>query len=144
MDEALSAGAASVQFSTPVPTYVENFLGMPVGTAVPAGAYDPSVGIWNPMDNGLVIAITAINAGLADLDTDGDGAADTTLALTGLGITSAERATLASLYAPGQTLWRVPLKHFTAVSYSWPTTSTGQSQPGARWRPAAILLHVVR
>ena len=38
-DEALAAGAQEVRFSSPVPFYVENFVGFPVGSLVPAGFY---------------------------------------------------------------------------------------------------------
>ena len=37
IDEAVMAGARTVSFSQAVPVYLENFLGIPVGTRVPAG-----------------------------------------------------------------------------------------------------------
>ena len=37
VDEAMAAGATSVQFNQPVPFYVENFVGFPVGSLVPVG-----------------------------------------------------------------------------------------------------------
>jgi hypothetical protein len=39
-DEALAAGAQEVHFSAPVPFYVENFVGFPVGSLVPTGFCD--------------------------------------------------------------------------------------------------------
>ena len=36
-DEAIAAGATSVTFNQPLPFYVENFLGFPVGSLVPIG-----------------------------------------------------------------------------------------------------------
>lgn len=39
VDEAVAAGAVTVTFSQPVNNYVENFLGFPVGIAVPTGYY---------------------------------------------------------------------------------------------------------
>ncbi len=113
-DEAIAAGATGVRFSAPVYAYVENFLDFPVGTIVPAGSYDRSRGAWMAEDNGRIVKIVSIAGGLADVDTDGDGVAD-----NGLGITTAERQQLASLYAVGQTLWRTPLMHFTAVDLNY-------------------------
>jgi RHS repeat-associated protein len=52
-----------------------------------------------------------MTGGMADLDTDGDGAADNNPAL---GITDGERTRLAELYTAGQGLWRVPIQHFTS------------------------------
>src|SRR5258706_3344590 len=72
-DEALAAGAASIQFNQPVPFYVENFVGFPVGSQVPLGFYDRARGQWLAADNGRVIAVIAITSGMADLDLDGDG-----------------------------------------------------------------------
>ena len=43
-DEAIAAGASSVTFSQPMPTYLENFLSFPVGTTVPSGYYDRAKG----------------------------------------------------------------------------------------------------
>jgi hypothetical protein len=48
IDEA--AEGKSVTFDQPVPAYVDNFLGMPVGTRVPAGHYDKALDAWLPSD----------------------------------------------------------------------------------------------
>ncbi|HLK12957.1 MAG TPA: RHS repeat-associated core domain-containing protein [Candidatus Binatia bacterium] len=114
-DEAMSAGAASVAFDRPVITYAENFLGFPVGTPVPVGTYDRRSAAWVPLPNGRVVEIVGITGGLADVDTDGDGAAD-----GGLGMTDDERRALAGAYAAGQTLWRVPVVHFSPEDSNWP------------------------
>lgn len=108
-DEAKAAGAIDVRFAQPLPFYVENFLNFPVGIAVPLGAYDRNKGAWVDADSGRVVKILSITGGLVDLDTDGDGAVDNG---TTLGITSAERQQLASLYSAGQSLWRVLIPHF--------------------------------
>ncbi len=120
VDEAMAAGAASVEFSRPVPFYVENFLDFPVGSIVPAGIYDRGKAAWLPSPNGRVIAVLSATAGLADLDLDGSGAAADAAALADLGITDAERRELAALYAPGQSLWRVPVAHFSPLDCNWP------------------------
>jgi RHS repeat-associated protein len=119
-DEALQSGASMVTFDRPIPTYVENFPGFPAGTTVPAGYYDYARGAWIAAPNGRVIDVVASTGGLADLDVTGDGAADTGTALTDLGIDDAERQKLATLYAPGTSLWRVPVDHFTPWDYNWP------------------------
>jgi RHS repeat-associated protein len=116
-DEALAAGATEVRFSQPVPFYVENFLGFPVGMRVPLGYYDRTAARWIGAPDGRVIGILGITAGLADLDTTGDGQPDNGVAL---GVTAAERAELARLYTPGQTLWRAPIPHFTPWDCNWP------------------------
>ncbi len=113
VDEAVAVGARTVRFSSPLPVYLENFLDLPVGIAMPQGSYDRARGTWIPEASGKVIEVLSVTGGAADLDIDGDGAADTGAALTSLSITDAERRQLALHYAPGQTLWRVPASHFS-------------------------------
>ncbi len=138
-DEALAAGAREVRFSQPVPLYLENFLGFPVGTAVPAGYYDRDLAAWIASENGRVVKVLAITGSLAELDIDGDDAADGAGALAALGITDAERQQLAALYAPGQTLWRTPIPHFTPWDCNWPfgppPGATGPDQPSPNGGP---------
>ncbi len=119
-DEALAAGATDVRLDRPVYFYVENFLGFPVGTAVPVGYYDRQKGEWIASKNGRVIKVLSITAGMAELDSNGDDVADDPATLAALGITDAEREKLAALYQPGQTLWRVPVTHFTPWDPNWP------------------------
>lgn len=130
-DEAIAAGAKQINFSQPVPVYVENFLNFPVGGIVPAGYYDRNKGIWIPAPNGRVIKILAIANGLADLDTDGDGLADDAAKLALLNISDAERQQLATLYQAGVSLWRVPVSHFTPWDCNWPFgPPPGAAPPG--------------
>lgn len=117
-DEALAANATSVEFSQEVAFYVDNFLGFPTGEGVPVGYYDRVQAIWVPLWNGRVVKILGIDGGLATIDTDGDGAADDDLFMT-----ADERHALAGLYVPGQTLWRIPLEHFTPFDGNWPLTA---------------------
>jgi len=119
-DEAMAVGAKEIRFSKPVAVYVENFLGFPVGGIVPSGYYDSEKAAWMPSPNGRVVKLLGIAAGLAELDIDGDGQADSVAALAALGISDQERSRLAALYAIGQTLWRVPVTHFTAYDFNWP------------------------
>lgn len=113
VDEALAVNAKTVQFSKPVPFYVENFLGFNVGVAVPHAYYDRDRHIWIPSPNGKVVRITAIESGAARVDTNGDNAADD------LGIDLAEREQLATLYPAGTSLWRVLVTHFTPTDLNW-------------------------
>ncbi len=120
VDEAQAAGATSVRFSRPLPVYLENFLGFAVGTPVPAGWYDRERAVWVPSENGRVVAVAAVSGGVADLDTDGDGLADDDATLAALGVDAEERAQLGRRYVAGQTLWRVPVVHFTPWDFNWP------------------------
>jgi RHS repeat-associated protein len=129
VDEALAAGAGEIRFSRPVPFYVENFLGFPVGTTVPLGSYDRSRGVWVPEENGRVIQLLGVTADMADLDTDGDGLADDADKLASLAITDAERQQLAALYSPDESLWRVRIPHFTPIDLNWPLPPEGARAP---------------
>jgi len=120
VDEAMAAGATSVDFNQPVSSYVDNFLGFPVGTIVPAGWYDREKAVWIASDNGLVIGILAINAGIADIDINGSGIAADAAQLATLGVTDEERIQLAALYTVGKSLWRVPTTHFSPHDYNMP------------------------
>jgi len=127
--EAANAGALDVQFSQPVPNYLENFIGFPAGVEVPAYYYDQNRGLWVPSPPGRVIDIVGVSGGLADLDTDGDGAADDAPTLTALGITDSERQQLLSLYDTGDSLWRVQLEHFSTIDYNMPYNYPGSYYP---------------
>jgi RHS repeat-associated protein len=117
VDEAIAAGAEETHFTRPVISYLENFLGFPIGGIVPMGYYDRERSVWVASANGVVIKILSITGGMADLDTDGDGVVDNGVAI---GITNAERQTLATLYQSGQSLWRVPVTHFSPWDCNWP------------------------
>ena len=111
-----------MDFSQPVPLYVDNFLDFPVGGIAPVGWYDYTSATWIASDNGRVIQIININNGLADIDLEGNGQAASASALAELGITQAERQQLSHLYTPGKTLWRVPIPHFSPWDINWPVS----------------------
>ena len=67
---------------------------------------------------------------MANVDVTGDGIADTGAVLSNLGITDAERQQLGGLYAAGNSLWRVPIKHFTNYDINW-----GFSAPNSAGQP---------
>jgi RHS repeat-associated protein len=125
------APGQDVRFSKPVITYVDNFLNFPVGGIVPVGYYDRARAAWIPADNGRVIKLLSITDGMAALDTNGDGVADDAATLAALGVTDAERQKLAALYTAGQSLWRVPITHFSPWDCNWPYgPPSGARSPG--------------
>lgn len=119
VDEALAAGAESVVFSQPVVTYVDNFLAMPIGEPVPVGYYDRRSARWIPEPNGIVLRVLSTEGGTAQLDVDGDGAPESEATLATVGVNSAERVQLASLYSPGAALWRFTVTHFSPYDANW-------------------------
>ncbi len=128
-DEAIAAGATSIELSEPVPVYLENFLGFPAGEPVPAGFFDRERAEWVPEPNGLVIEILSVTTGMADLDVDGSGTPASAQTLAELGISDAERTRLAALYSIGQQLWRVPVTHFTPWDFNWPAAPPDDAEP---------------
>ncbi len=124
-----------VLFNQPVPFYIENFLNMPIGIQVPVGYYDRDKAAWIPADDGRVIKILSVSTELAELDTDGDGAADNGASL---GITDAERQKLAQLYSPGQGLWRVPLSHLSTYDFNFPPIYPPDAVPPNQPFPADL------
>ncbi len=113
VDRALDAGAKRVSFSQPIPSYVENFVGIPVGEPVPTAYYDSDRGAWVAIDSGRVVKLHSEAGGIAELEIDDSGEAATPSQLQQLGITDDERRTLSDLYDTGDELWRVPLDHFS-------------------------------
>ncbi|MHB8876236.1 MAG: carboxypeptidase-like regulatory domain-containing protein, partial [Myxococcaceae bacterium] len=105
-DEAVAAGADGVRFTRPVAFYVDNFLEFPIGTPVPQGTYDSRAGKWEAQAASVVVKVLAGG----QLDSDGDGAADTAAALL-----PGEAEVLAREFSPGTVLWRGTTTHFSAV-----------------------------
>ena len=128
-DEAIAAGAKDVLLSSPIPFYLENFVGFPVGSLVPTGFYDRDKGQWVASDNGRVIKVIGITGGFADLDLDGNGTIDDATALAVLGITDGERQRLATLYTTGHELWRSMIPHFTPWDFNFPYGPPPGSKP---------------
>jgi RHS repeat-associated protein len=122
LDEAMAVGATSVTFSKKIPFYVDNFLGFSVGLPVPVGYFDRLRGIWVALNDGLVIKIGPINAGVASIVVDSTGVARTSgdAALTSLEFTQSELQTLATLYPTGKTLWRSLVQHFSTYDCNYP------------------------
>lgn len=134
LDEAIAAGASTVEFSAPLPLYVENFTQMPIGSEVPLGFYDLDCGCWKATRNARVVKVLSIVAGRAQVDTNGDGQADSAEALLQLGITSAELSWLSGLYTPGTSLWRMSIPHFSAWDANHPLRPKRPADE-EHWRP---------
>ncbi|MBI5169914.1 MAG: hypothetical protein HZA61_10530 [Candidatus Eisenbacteria bacterium] len=127
------AAGSHVQFSPPAAYYVENFLGLPVGTVVPVGSYQPGSG-WKAEQNGLVVKIVSITGGVAALDLTGDGVAETDTALSKRGIDTPELERLGQAYAVGQTLWRSRVDHFSTWDWNFPFWWPADARdPDAGW-----------
>ena len=129
IDEALAAGATRIDFDEPVPYYIDNFIGFPVGVTVPAGYYDAEQGVWVAAESGVIIEVLDTTGGYADIDVDGSGLAADSAALDELGITEVELEELAALYTVGETLWRVPLSHFTPYDLNMSATPPNDAVP---------------
>ncbi|MBI3387913.1 MAG: hypothetical protein HY027_09245, partial [Deltaproteobacteria bacterium] len=119
-DEAFATGAARVQLSQPLPVYIDNFLGFPVGMDVPVGSYDRTQAAWLPADNGRVLRVISVSGGVAQLDVTGDGIADDDATLASFGITLSERQQVALRFGAGQSFWRVALTYFSRWDCNWP------------------------
>lgn len=136
VDEAIAEQASSVEFSSPLPYYVENFLNFPIGMTVPVGYYDKIAGNWKASQNGRVIKILSLNGGsgggggdLAVLDVTGNGSESSAEDLAAMNITDAERAKLNTLYSAGQSVWRVELAHYTVWDCNWPFGPPPDAEP---------------
>lgn len=118
-DEGLAANAKAIRFNKPIYHYSENFLGFSAGSGIPAGYYDRTLHAWVPIQNGAVVKVLSLSNGLAQLDVNGSGSPAPDDWKQAMGITDAELGYLAQRYQPGQTLWRVPVPHFTFLDYNW-------------------------
>ncbi|MBW2662491.1 MAG: hypothetical protein JRD93_11000, partial [Deltaproteobacteria bacterium] len=114
-------GSSRVRFEKPVITWVDNFLGFDVGSAVPVGCYDRDRGVWVPHENGVVVQLMDMDSnGIVDaLDADGNGQPND---LNNNGLFSDEVKGLgdSERYAPKSTFWRVAVTHFTPWDCNWP------------------------
>jgi len=120
VDEAVAAGALSVRFSKPVVHYLENFNAMLPGSVLPLGFYDRLRHQWIPADNGRAVLVAGIVNGLAVLSLNAQGTPLTTAERSELGVTEDEERQVALLYRAGQSLWRVPMDHFSSPDINIP------------------------
>ncbi len=142
VEEVAARGATSVTFDQPLYGYIQNFLGFPTGTPVPAAYYDRTTGAWIPTADGRVIEILSITEGVAQIDANGDGTvdngifnadtADDGIVEIDLGMTTEERRELAANFPAGQTIWRVPVQHLSPHDWNFPyylTSLSGSDKP---------------
>lgn len=130
VDEALAVGATRVEFSQPVPLYVDNFLHFPVGGIVPLGWYSRESAAWIPAENGLIVRLLGTDGeGRALLDVDGSGQAAQEEALAALGLSADEQRHVALTYPVGTSLWRVLIPHFTPWDTNWPNGPPEDADP---------------
>ena len=132
VDEAVTSGGASVRFSKPIYHYSENFIGFPVGGNVPSAYYDEATHRWVPSTDGRVIKVLEVAGSQALVDVDGAGLPADATVLAQMNFTAEELGMLAGRYAPGTTLWRVPISHFSTWDFNWPWCwAPGASNPNA-------------
>ncbi len=136
-EEELTSGAELIQFNQPVFGYVENFLKVPVGMLVPSGYYDRDQAAWVPQENGLLIQIIGVTNGLAQVQLTGSNVIADATALAAASFTTAELQRLASTYSPGQSIWRVPLSHFSVWDWNWAASGNGPGGNGPNGNPSA-------
>ncbi len=129
VDEAISAGARSVQFTSPVSFYVDNFLNWPVGVIVPVGVYDRPSGKWVAEKDGRVIKILSTDPVQLAVSYPDTATVASAAVLDSLGVSAAELARLGTLYTAGTTIWRVELSHFSTVDLNQPFASPPKASP---------------
>ncbi|MGD9044407.1 MAG: Ig-like domain-containing protein [Desulfobacterales bacterium] len=114
-------GVQRVRFEKPVTTFIDNFLGFPVGSIVPVGYYDRDKGVWVPSENGIVVELLDTDSdGVVDaLDAGGDGQPDD-LDVDGSFVSEVKGLGDSKRYAPGTTFWRIQMNHFTPFDCNWP------------------------
>jgi YD repeat-containing protein len=133
-DEADAAHAAHVALSQAASVYVDNFPGLPVGTALPLGAYGRDAATWVGVPNGRVLALIGESSGFADLDIDGSGTPASAESLTALGIDAEEQAAIAQSYDVGDEFFRLPVMRLGPYGVSLPFSvdeGTGGVDPKA-------------
>ncbi|MEM9184663.1 MAG: hypothetical protein AAGB27_16020, partial [Pseudomonadota bacterium] len=127
-----------VRFSQPLASYNENFLEFPTGTVIPHGYFDRELGQWVPAENGLVVEILSEAAGTVTLAVDSTGAAATQNQLDSLGISADELTMLAETYAPGASLWRVPVRNFSPHDYNYALPDNAVPPPPPAPQPTDV------
>ncbi len=121
--------AERVEFNRPVAIYVENFLGLPVGLPVRTEYYNSLTSRWETEFEGLVIEIVGVDDGIAAIDANGDGEAESRSTLEKLGWFEEELAEIVQRYEVGDTLWRTQVTHFSAFTLAWDTHTGGVFVP---------------
>lgn len=124
-----------ILFDREVFVWVDNFLGFPTGSSVPAGFLDDDASKWKPDCDGRVVACLPGADGAPVFDLDGSGRAASEEALTALDFSPEERRSLASHCQPGRSYWRVPVMHFSIWDYNWPFSPPADARPPKKPAP---------
>ena len=118
-DEAQAYNADRIEFSKPVPVYVDNFLNIPVGMLIPVGYLNEKTGLWESNKDGLVVKVIGLDGNQqAILDVQGYNIAATTDQLTHLNINASELSSIAQKFQVGSSFWRVEIKHFSFYDFN--------------------------
>ena len=125
-DKSMSKKAEIVNFSKPVPLYLENFLNFHTGHTIESRYYDRNLAQWNPSKNLVAVKIVSIDNGAASLDIDGDGEADK---LDTLGISEDELIELAKLYNVGDSIFRTEINHLAPWVFNCASATEVDSPP---------------
>ena len=114
------ANSNRVDFSQPVPIYIDNYLNLDTGTRLPIQRYDTENANWTAEPDGRVVEIAGIVNDKAVLKLDGTGQPANEADLTALGITEEELRQLAQRYPVGASLWRFLADHFSIYGVIYP------------------------
>lgn len=128
-DEAVAAGARTIQFDKTVHVYVDNFLDVPAGVLMPSAYYDRDLAAWVPQDNGIVLRMVGNPGGVAAIDLDGDEEPEEAATLSEAAFTTEELRYLAANYPVAKSLWRMPVTHFTAMDFNLPIDPPEKGKP---------------
>ena len=131
VQEGLERGVEDLRFSEPVPIYVDNYLGQPVGVAVQTAHYDVVNSAWVPQTQGVVLEVLSVESSLPELDTDGDGIPDSAERLELLGFTEWELAGISETFVAGDTFIRFVAPHFSTWAFGWPADLPATAVPPA-------------
>jgi RHS repeat-associated protein len=120
-----------VEFTQPVAIYFDNFLDFPVGLPIPVAWYDDETKSWIAENNGTVVDFLGPDSsGLALIDCDGDGIAESLSGLLAAGYTEDELLLLAQTRTAGS-YWRTTVTHFTPYdwNYSYVSELSSEEKP---------------
>lgn len=120
VDQVDATGGAEIELNQAAALYVDDFLGLPVGTSLPVGAHARDAATWLGASDGHVIRRLAAGEGPAELDVDGSGTPASGGSLAALGIDDAERVAIAQAFAPGAAFFRVPVHRLGPYAISLP------------------------
>ncbi|MBI5516947.1 MAG: hypothetical protein HY909_24405 [Deltaproteobacteria bacterium] len=121
-DEPSRTPGATVRLEPGAALYVNDFVGLPIGTRVPVGRWDRGARRWHPETPGIVLRVVDTPDGVASLDLTGDGRAEDPALLTSLGVLEPERRALGAIARAGQPFLRMVLESSGPYGVSWPVS----------------------